>query len=66
MITVKLTIVFPVPPITGAFPPPKGQKEAVSRAMTLAPVQLCFIQFLAFASGYLWYSVLQYFYCCLF
>ncbi|KAK6297193.1 hypothetical protein J4Q44_G00317760 [Coregonus suidteri] len=51
---------------TGAFPPPKGQKEAVSRAMTLDPVQLCVIQFLAFASGYLWYSVLQYFYCCLF
>ncbi|XP_064882544.1 acyl-CoA:lysophosphatidylglycerol acyltransferase 1-like isoform X2 [Oncorhynchus nerka] len=51
---------------TGAFPPPKGQKEAVSRAMTLDPVQLCVIQFLAFASGYLWYSVLQYFYCRLF
>ncbi|CAB1342696.1 unnamed protein product [Coregonus sp. 'balchen'] len=51
---------------TGAFPPPKGQKEAVSRAMTLDPVQLCVIQSLAFASGYLWYTVLQYFYCCLF
>uniref|UniRef100_A0A8C8GN72 Phospholipid/glycerol acyltransferase domain-containing protein n=1 Tax=Oncorhynchus tshawytscha TaxID=74940 RepID=A0A8C8GN72_ONCTS len=51
---------------TGAFPPPKGQKEAVSRAMTLDPVRLCLIQSLAFASGYLWYSVLQYFYCCLF
>lgn len=44
---------------TGAFPPPKGQKEAASRAMTLDPVWLCLIQSLAFASGYLWYSVLR-------
>lgn len=51
---------------TGAFPPPKGQKEAVSRAMTLDPVWLCIIQTLAFASGYMWYIVLQYLYCCLF
>lgn len=51
---------------TGAFPPPKGQKEAVSRAMTLDPVWLCIIQVLALSSGYMWYSVLQYFYCCLF
>ncbi|XP_030637963.1 acyl-CoA:lysophosphatidylglycerol acyltransferase 1 isoform X1 [Chanos chanos] len=51
---------------TGAFPPPKGQKEAVSREMTLDPVWLCVIQSLAFASGYLWYSVLQYVYCLLF
>ncbi|XP_061100031.1 acyl-CoA:lysophosphatidylglycerol acyltransferase 1 [Conger conger] len=51
---------------TGAFPPPKGQKQAVSKEMTLDPVWLCVIQSLAFASGYMWYSVLQYFYCCLF
>ncbi|KAM6954305.1 acyl-CoA:lysophosphatidylglycerol acyltransferase 1 [Aplochiton taeniatus] len=51
---------------TGAFPPPTGQKEAVSRPMTLDPVWLCIVQSLAFVSGYMWYSVLQYFYCCLF
>ncbi|KAG5846317.1 hypothetical protein ANANG_G00113660 [Anguilla anguilla] len=51
---------------TGAFPPPKGQKHAVSKEMTLDPVWLCVIQSLAFASGYMWYSVLQYFYCCFF
>lgn len=51
---------------TGAFPPPKGQTQAVSKEMTLDPVWLCVIQSLAFASGYLWYSVLQYIYCCVF
>ncbi|KAI1897705.1 hypothetical protein AGOR_G00086030 [Albula goreensis] len=51
---------------TGAFPPPKGQKQAVSKEMTLDPVWLCVIQSLAFASGYMWYSVLQYLYCCFF
>lgn len=51
---------------TGSFPPPEGQKEAVSRQMTLDPVWLCLIQSFAFASGYMWYSVLQYIYCCLF
>ncbi|MGH0129690.1 UNVERIFIED_CONTAM: hypothetical protein FKN15_050587 [Acipenser sinensis] len=47
---------------TGAFPPPEGQKEAVSKEMTLAPVWLFLIQSFAFASGYMWYNVLQYFY----
>ncbi|XP_072219030.1 acyl-CoA:lysophosphatidylglycerol acyltransferase 1 isoform X1 [Leuresthes tenuis] len=50
---------------TGSFPP-EGQKEAVSRQMTLDPLWLCLIQSFAFASGYMWYSVLQYLYCCLF
>ncbi|XP_028858156.1 acyl-CoA:lysophosphatidylglycerol acyltransferase 1 [Denticeps clupeoides] len=48
---------------TGSFPPSKGQTQAVSRRMTLDPVWLCFIQSWAFASGYMWYSVLQYVYC---
>ncbi|XP_013885275.1 acyl-CoA:lysophosphatidylglycerol acyltransferase 1 [Austrofundulus limnaeus] len=51
---------------TGSFPPPEGQKEAASRQMTLDPVWLCMIQSFAFASGYMWYNVLQYLYCCLF
>ncbi|XP_063079836.1 acyl-CoA:lysophosphatidylglycerol acyltransferase 1 isoform X2 [Engraulis encrasicolus] len=51
---------------TGAFPPRKGQAEAVSRPMTLDPVWLCAIQTWAFASGYLWYSLLQHAYCWLF
>lgn len=51
---------------TGSFPPAKGQKETPSRGMILDPVWLCFIQSLAFASGYMWYSVLQYLYCCVF
>ncbi|CAL8315577.1 unnamed protein product [Boreogadus saida] len=51
---------------TGSFPPAKGQKEMPSRAMTLDPVWLCFIQSLAFASGYMWYRVLQYAYCWVF
>lgn len=60
-----LTSLFLYPP-TGVFLPPKGLKEAVSREMTLDPVRLCIIQSIAFASGYMWYSVLQYLYCCLF
>lgn len=51
---------------TGAFPPPQGQKEAVSRAMTLSNVWILLIQSFAFLSGYLWYHVIQYFYHCLF
>ncbi|XP_041106523.1 acyl-CoA:lysophosphatidylglycerol acyltransferase 1-like isoform X1 [Polyodon spathula] len=47
---------------TGAFPPPEGQKEAVSKEMTLDPVWLFLVQSFAFASGYMWYNVLQYFY----
>ncbi|KAK6489675.1 acyl-CoA:lysophosphatidylglycerol acyltransferase 1-like [Huso huso] len=47
---------------TGAFPPPEGQKEAVSKEMTLDPVWLFLIQSFAFASGYMWFNVLQYFY----
>ncbi|RVE55697.1 hypothetical protein OJAV_G00228880 [Oryzias javanicus] len=50
----------------GSFPPLEGQKEAASRQMTLDPMWLCSIQIFAFASGYMWYSVLQYLYCCLF
>ena len=56
----------PLRPQTGSFPPAKGQKEMPSRAMTLDPVWLCFIQSLAFASGYMWYRVLQYAYCWVF
>ncbi|XP_036438109.1 acyl-CoA:lysophosphatidylglycerol acyltransferase 1 isoform X1 [Colossoma macropomum] len=48
---------------TGAFPPPKGQKEAVSREMTLNPVWLCAVQSFAFVSGYMWYNILQHIYC---
>lgn len=51
---------------TGVFPPSPGQKEAVSRQMTLDPVWLCAVQSFAFASGYMWYSMLQYLYCCVF
>ncbi|MBN3309606.1 LGAT1 acyltransferase, partial [Amia calva] len=51
---------------TGAFPPPKGQKEAVSKEMTIDPVWLLLVQSFAFVSGYMWYNILQYFYCCFF
>ncbi|XP_064411637.1 acyl-CoA:lysophosphatidylglycerol acyltransferase 1 isoform X2 [Latimeria chalumnae] len=51
---------------TGGFPPSKGQTKAVSKEMTLDPLWLLFIQFFTFTSGYMWYSVLQYFYHCLF
>uniref|UniRef100_A0A8D3CVL9 Lysophosphatidylglycerol acyltransferase 1 n=1 Tax=Scophthalmus maximus TaxID=52904 RepID=A0A8D3CVL9_SCOMX len=51
---------------TGSFPTPEGHTVAGSRQMTLDPVWLCIIQSFAFASGYMWYSVLQYLYCCLF
>ncbi|KAG7508348.1 integrator complex subunit 7 [Solea senegalensis] len=51
---------------TGSFPPLEGHKVAVSRQMTLDPVWLCVIQSFAFVSGYVWYNVLQYLYCCLF
>ncbi|XP_012676439.1 acyl-CoA:lysophosphatidylglycerol acyltransferase 1 isoform X2 [Clupea harengus] len=48
---------------TGRFPPLKGQTEAVSRPMIVDPVWLCAIQTWAFASGYMWYSLLQHAYC---
>ncbi|XP_058525141.1 acyl-CoA:lysophosphatidylglycerol acyltransferase 1 isoform X1 [Ochotona princeps] len=51
---------------TGAFPPPKGQKEAVSREMTLSNMWIFLIQSFAFLSGYMWYNIIQYFYHCLF
>ncbi|KAF1376748.1 hypothetical protein PFLUV_G00214680 [Perca fluviatilis] len=51
---------------TGSFPSEEGHKEAASRQMILDPVRLCIIQSFAFASGYMWYSVLWYLYCCLF
>ncbi|XP_068842014.1 acyl-CoA:lysophosphatidylglycerol acyltransferase 1 isoform X1 [Capricornis sumatraensis] len=51
---------------TGAFPPPKGHKEAVSREMTLSNMWILLIQSFAFLSGYMWYSIFQYFYHCLF
>uniref|UniRef100_A0A8C2REJ5 Acyltransferase C-terminal domain-containing protein n=1 Tax=Capra hircus TaxID=9925 RepID=A0A8C2REJ5_CAPHI len=51
---------------TGAFPPPKGHKEAVSREMTLSNTWILLIQSFAFLSGYMWYSIFQYFYHCLF
>ncbi|XP_038204811.1 acyl-CoA:lysophosphatidylglycerol acyltransferase 1 [Arvicola amphibius] len=51
---------------TGAFPPPQGQKEAVSREMTLSNMWIFLIQSFAFVSGYLWYHIIQYFYHCLF
>ncbi|XP_051004105.1 acyl-CoA:lysophosphatidylglycerol acyltransferase 1 isoform X1 [Acomys russatus] len=51
---------------TGAFPPLQGQKEAVSREMTLSNMWIFLIQSFAFLSGYLWYHVIQYFYHCLF
>ncbi|XP_021514155.1 acyl-CoA:lysophosphatidylglycerol acyltransferase 1 isoform X1 [Meriones unguiculatus] len=51
---------------TGAFPPTQGQKEAVSREMNLSNMWIFLIQSFAFLSGYLWYSIIQYFYSCLF
>ncbi|KAG2458661.1 acyl-CoA:lysophosphatidylglycerol acyltransferase 1, partial [Polypterus senegalus] len=51
---------------TGAFPPPKGQHEAQPKEMTLDPKWLLLVQSFAFASGYFWYNVLQYFYYCFF
>uniref|UniRef100_A0A8I3MR60 Lysophosphatidylglycerol acyltransferase 1 n=6 Tax=Canis lupus familiaris TaxID=9615 RepID=A0A8I3MR60_CANLF len=39
---------------TGAFPPPKGRKEAVSREMTLSNMWIFLIQSFAFLSGYMW------------
>ncbi|KAF6293219.1 lysophosphatidylglycerol acyltransferase 1 [Rhinolophus ferrumequinum] len=51
---------------TGAFPPPKGHKEAVSREMTLSNMWIFLIQCFAFLSGYMWYNIIQYFYHCLF
>ncbi|XP_072589428.1 acyl-CoA:lysophosphatidylglycerol acyltransferase 1 isoform X4 [Vulpes vulpes] len=51
---------------TGAFPPPKGHKEAVSREMTLSNMWIFLIQSFAFLSGYMWYNIIQYFYHCLF
>ncbi|XP_076797739.1 acyl-CoA:lysophosphatidylglycerol acyltransferase 1 isoform X1 [Arvicanthis niloticus] len=51
---------------TGAFPPLQGQKEAVSREMTLSNMWIFLIQSFAFLSGYLWYHIIQYFYHCLF
>lgn len=57
---------FLCPSPTGSFPLQEGQKEAASRQMTLDPVWLCIIQSFAFACGYVWYSALQYLYCCLF
>ncbi|XP_038616679.1 acyl-CoA:lysophosphatidylglycerol acyltransferase 1 [Tachyglossus aculeatus] len=47
---------------TGAFPPLEGQKQAISREMSLNSVWLIFIQSFAFLSGYMWYNILQYFY----
>uniref|UniRef100_A0A2K6F248 Lysophosphatidylglycerol acyltransferase 1 n=1 Tax=Propithecus coquereli TaxID=379532 RepID=A0A2K6F248_PROCO len=47
---------------TGAFPPSKGQKEAVSREMTLSNMWIFLIQSFAFLSGYMWYNIIQYFY----
>lgn len=52
--------------LLGAFPPLQGQKEAVSREMTLSNMWIVLIQSFAFLSGYLWYHVIQYFYHCLF
>ncbi|XP_050636915.1 acyl-CoA:lysophosphatidylglycerol acyltransferase 1 isoform X1 [Macaca thibetana thibetana] len=51
---------------TGAFPPSKGHKEAVSREMTLSNMWIFLIQSFAFLSGYMWYNIIQYFYHCLF
>ncbi|XP_055226812.1 acyl-CoA:lysophosphatidylglycerol acyltransferase 1 isoform X1 [Gorilla gorilla gorilla] len=51
---------------TGAFPPSKGHKEAVSREMTLSNLWIFLIQSFAFLSGYMWYNIIQYFYHCLF
>lgn len=52
--------------LPGAFPPSKGQKEAVSREMTLSNMWIFLIQSFAFLSGYMWYNIIQYFYHCLF
>ncbi|XP_048212779.1 acyl-CoA:lysophosphatidylglycerol acyltransferase 1 isoform X1 [Perognathus longimembris pacificus] len=51
---------------TGAFPPLKGHKEAVSKEMTLSNMWIFLIQSFAFLSGYMWYNIIQYFYHCLF
>ncbi|XP_044613908.2 acyl-CoA:lysophosphatidylglycerol acyltransferase 1 isoform X1 [Equus asinus] len=51
---------------TGAFPPLKGHKEAVSREMTLSNMWIFLIQSITFLSGYMWYNIIQYFYHCLF
>ncbi|XP_075386208.1 acyl-CoA:lysophosphatidylglycerol acyltransferase 1 isoform X2 [Tenrec ecaudatus] len=51
---------------TGAFPPLKGHKEAVSKDMTLSNMRLFLSHSFAFLSGYMWYNVIQYFYHCLF
>ncbi|XP_056118653.1 acyl-CoA:lysophosphatidylglycerol acyltransferase 1 [Rhinichthys klamathensis goyatoka] len=48
---------------TGAFPPPDGQKEMLSRNMTLDNSWLFLVQTFAFASGYMWYSILHHIYC---
>ncbi|XP_069315777.1 acyl-CoA:lysophosphatidylglycerol acyltransferase 1 isoform X2 [Eulemur rufifrons] len=47
---------------TGAFPPSKGQKAAVSREMRLSNMWIFLIQSFAFLSGYMWYNIIQYFY----
>uniref|UniRef100_A0A452QTK6 Lysophosphatidylglycerol acyltransferase 1 n=1 Tax=Ursus americanus TaxID=9643 RepID=A0A452QTK6_URSAM len=44
----------------------QGRKEAVSREMTLSNMWIFLIQSFAFLSGYMWYSLIQYFYHCLF
>uniref|UniRef100_A0A8C2DTE6 Lysophosphatidylglycerol acyltransferase 1 n=1 Tax=Cyprinus carpio TaxID=7962 RepID=A0A8C2DTE6_CYPCA len=49
--------------LAGAFPPPDGQKALASRNMTLDNVWLLIVQTFAFASGYMWYSVLTHIYC---
>uniref|UniRef100_A0A3Q2I720 Lysophosphatidylglycerol acyltransferase 1 n=1 Tax=Equus caballus TaxID=9796 RepID=A0A3Q2I720_HORSE len=51
---------------TGAFPPLKGHKEAVSREMTLSNMWIFLIHSVTFLSGYMWYNIIQYFYHCLF
>lgn len=45
---------------TGAFPPPKGHKEADSREVMLSNVWIFLIQSFAFLSGYMWYSIFRY------
>ncbi|KAM6218215.1 acyl-CoA:lysophosphatidylglycerol acyltransferase 1 [Rhynchocyon petersi] len=51
---------------TGAFPPPNGHNEAVSREMTLSNIRLFLLHSFVFLSGYMWYNIIQYFYHCLF
>ncbi|MBZ3879400.1 Acyl-CoA:lysophosphatidylglycerol acyltransferase 1 [Sciurus carolinensis] len=51
---------------TGAFPPLKGQKEAVSREMNLSNTWLFLIYSFAVLSACMWYSIIEYFYHCLF